>query len=281
METGDPPTGWNLNGAGATVAANADAHGGTQSALVTRGASAYVLYRDSEATSVGVWYALTGWTHNVDATSIQYFLQGGATEVTGAPNSDTSWVQSAVTARATAIAMPVNCIINGAVGKQGMYDDISLKPLTLASLFSSVTDAKTSDALIDVKVAALTSGTQAGLVVRLDSATSPANFVICYFNGAGSVVVDECVAGTYTNIMAAVVKAFTAGDTLRVSAIGTALRIYHVTAAGVATLLGTATTAVATGNRFGLFSTFVSNTFSQVQVFPIGSGAEWEALSSL
>jgi hypothetical protein len=160
-------------------------------------------------------------------------------------------------------------------------DDYSLLPLTLASLFSSVTDAKTSDVMVDVKVAALTTGTQAGLVARLDSASSPANFILCYFNGAGSVVVDECVAGVYTNIMAAVAKAFTADDTLRVSATGTALRIYHVTAAGVAVLLGTATTAVATGSRFGIFSTFVSNTFSQVQVFPIGSGAEWEALSSL
>jgi hypothetical protein len=170
---------------------------------------------------------------------------------------------------------------NSAGANDFTVDNISVKPLTLASLFSSVTDSKTSDVMCDITSVVLAAGTQQGLVIRLDSAASPANFVLAYFNGAGGIVVDECIAGVYANIMAAVAKAWTTGDTIRIDASGAAIRLYHVTAAGVAVLLGTAVTNRTTGTLHGLFSTYVANTFSKFQVFPKGTGAELEALSSL
>ena len=52
-----------------------------------------------------------------------------------------------------------------------------------------------------------------------------------------------------------VAKAFTAGDTLVLDLNGTAYRCYHVTAAGVATLLGSGTCTVTTGTLHGNFNT--------------------------
>jgi hypothetical protein len=161
----------------------------------------------------------------------------------------------------------------------GQVDNFSAKLLTLADLFAS-TDLGVLDTLYDATVKTLAASTQAGLVARLDSAVTPANFLIAYFDGGGMVKLDEVVAGVYTNLLG-VSKAFTTGDTLRLDLSGSAYRLYHITSGGTVTLIGNGTTNVVTGTRYGLFNTWGGNQVEGVVNFPKGSNGEYAALDAL
>jgi len=158
------------------------------------------------------------------------------------------------------------------------FDDVSVKALTLATLFATQAHT-TTNILIDIALSAYTTGTQAGLVLRLDSAASPANFILAY-QDSGNVKIDECVAGVYTNL-GTYASAYASGDSLRVSLDGNAWRLYKITAAGAATLLGSGTTAVTTGTLHGLFSTDASNTLDGWQCWARGNEGQYEGLSAL
>jgi hypothetical protein len=267
-----------------TVTQSADVHGGTKAQAFAAGIVNDKLNYNIMLTN-GIWYMASLWFKRTGGGGnlLPNFYDGAANHFF--PNPSGGYTKYVVTARAggtNGILNPMWSTYNPVGDDAGIVDDVSVLPLTLASLFSSVTDAKTSDALIDVKVAALTTGTQAGVAVRLDSASAPTKGIVAYFDGAGNIKCDEFTAeATWTNLIAAVAKAFTAGDTLRISAIGTAIRLYHITAAMVATLIGTATATANVNTLHGLFSTYNANTFSGFQVFPIGTGNENAALDSL
>ena len=101
------------------------------------------------------------------------------------------------------------------------FDDFSAKALTLSTLFSSVS-VSVADVFASAAVV-VTAGTQAGLVVNLDSTGSPANFVICYHDGT-NVKLEKSVAGTYTTVFSGAVT-YSAGAALRVHKTGTALYV--------------------------------------------------------
>ena len=144
-----------------------------------------------------------------------------------------------------------------------VLDDFSTKPLTLSSLFSSVSTSD-ADVIADANVT-LTAGTQAGLVLNLDDTTTPANFIIVYHDGT-SVKVDEAVAGVYTNKQTTAVT-YSAGATLRAIREGTKLRVYYNNALVGAELTMTANT----NTKHGLFSTYSGNSFDNFTLFARGS----------
>jgi len=145
-----------------------------------------------------------------------------------------------------------------------VLDDFSTKPLTLSSLFSTVSTSD-ADVIADANIT-LTAGTQAGLVLNLDSTSSPANFIIVYHDGT-SVKVDEAVAGVYTNKQTTTVT-YSAGATLRAIREGTKLRVYYNNALVGAELTMTANT----NTKHGLFSTYSGNSFDNFTLWPRGSG---------
>jgi len=164
---------------------------------------------NSGTLTVGAWYVIT-------ATEVDYFYTGSAI---------------GQTFRATAAT--------------ALDANNKVKALTLATLFATHAYT-TTNILADITLAAYTTGPEAGMVLRLDSAASPANFIIAY-QDSGNVKIDECVAGVYTNL-GTYASAYASGDSLRVSLDGNAWRLYKITSAGVATLLGSGTTAVTTGS---------------------------------
>ena len=155
-------------------------------------------------------------------------------------------------------------------------DNVSVYKLSTSSLFSSLI-VSTVNILIDCEVSVRNAGTQCGLVARLDSDATPANFIIAYFYGDGTVKVDECVAGVYTQLLSAV-QAFTASDHLVLDLNGTAWRLYHRTAAGVTTLLGNGATNVVTGNLAGGFSTYAANRINSFVVWAKGVENQYSIL---
>ncbi|KKS80326.1 MAG: hypothetical protein UV55_C0042G0001, partial [Candidatus Gottesmanbacteria bacterium GW2011_GWC1_43_10] len=163
-------------------------------------------------------------------------------------------------------------------GEIAYWDNLTLKPLTLSSLFSSVsTSDKDVVASADVT---MTAGTQAGVVTNLDSASSPANFLIAYHDGT-RVKLDKNVAGTYTNLISAIAT-YSAGATLRVityhsDASTLKVRVYYNNA-----LVGTEQTVTDAGiisnTLHGLFSTYSGNTFDNFTLFARGSDGEYAGI---
>lgn len=138
-----------------------------------------------------------------------------------------------------------------------LWDNATAKPIITASLFSTRAYAS-ADCDLSVGVAR-TAGTQAGLVARLDSATSPANFIIAYLDGAGNVKVDKCVAGTYTNIISGAV---TYGSTkiLRLVCSGNSVSAYY-DGTQVGSTVTVSDAGIVSNVLHGKFSTYASNTF--------------------
>jgi hypothetical protein len=140
----------------------------------------------------------------------------------------------------------------------GAIDNLSLKPLLLSSLLSTLPCAS-ADCDLSAAVTR-TAGTQAGLVARLDSAASPANFIIAYLDGAGNVKVDKCVAGTYTNVIGGAVT-YAAGRVLRLVCSGNDVSCYY-NGAQVGATQTVADAGIVSNVRHGKFSTYAANTFA-------------------
>ena len=73
------------------------------------------------------------------------------------------------------------------------YDNLSAKSISLSTAVATVAGTSSTQTAA-AKIATLTTGTQAGVVSLLDSASNPQNFLIAYHNGT-SVLLDKCVAG--------------------------------------------------------------------------------------
>jgi hypothetical protein len=194
--------------------------------------------------------------------------------VTLSTNISTTYTQYVVTGRATGTGF---LLTRGAgSGSSSIYfDDVSFKQLTLSTLFRTANFA-TADVFVSVAVT-LTAGTQAGLVLNLDSTSSPANFVSCYHNGS-QVVLDKCVGGTYTNLFSSTVT-YVAGARLELRKDGTAYRVYYNTVF-VGTQQTVSDAGITSNTLHGTFSTYELNEFDNLVIYPTGNSGEYSVLDS-
>lgn len=220
--------------------------------------------------TIGNWY---GYSFDVlnKVTGDVFFQEGANTTIRGTTGNATY-----VGSYRSIVGGQVNFKASAALG-QFDIDNASVRLFTLSSLFSSLT-LSTVNVMAECVIKTLVAGTQAGCVARLNSTTTPTSGIIAYWDGAGNVKVDEFTTATaWTNLLN-VVKAYATGDKLVLWLNGSAWRLYHVTAAGVATLLGSGTTAVTTGNLFGNFSTYSGNAIESCNVYPVGAEGQWNGL---
>ena len=156
------------------------------------------------------------------------------------------------------VSADTSIYMSGGGAFSGSIDNVSVIPLTLSSLLSTRTYAS-ADCDLSAAVTR-TAGTQAGLVARLDSSTSPANFIIAYLDGASNVKADKCVAGTYTNVISGAV---TYGSTkrLRLVCSGTSVSAYY-DGTQVGSTVTVSDAGIVSNTRHGLFSTYASNAFA-------------------
>jgi len=157
-------------------------------------------------------------------------------------------------------------------------DNFSARPLTLSELFASVNPALTADvhARIAVTLDGALLGKQAGLVVNLDSAATPANFILAYLDGRGNAVLDECVAGVYTNKISAAVT-YSAGALLYVIRSGTSCWLFY----NNAQVGSVQTMTVNTNKLFGMFKTSPLCSLDVFEIWPYGTGGEYAALGAM
>jgi hypothetical protein len=165
--------------------------------------------------------------------------------------------------------------VSGASSSSSLYvDDVSIKALTLSSLFASLQTSK-SDILIEVVIPSMIYGTQAGLVLNIDDANNPQNFVIAY-QDRSNVRLEKCVGGVYTTLINTA-AALTSTGRLIVSKDGTQYRVYYNDV-----LIGSEQTisdiGIVNNTLHGMFSTYSANTFDDFVIWPRGTSGEYNEL---
>jgi hypothetical protein len=142
-------------------------------------------------------------------------------------------------------------------------DDITFKPITHATLFATVPTSTADNYSAQAEVT-LTAGTQAGIVVNLDSAATPANYIIAYHDGA-NVRMDKVVANVTTNLINTAAT-YSAGAQLKITRVGNTYKlIYNGTQRGTDQSISDA--GIVSNTIHGLFSTYSANTFDNFYMF--------------
>jgi hypothetical protein len=257
FETGDPPTGWTLESATASQVADPRTGSAGIKALSLANNGGIALAYRSIANAANQWLMLNWWGKRVSVDAKIILYSSGFSAIQFSTTASATWANLLMAARATT----TNCYVaaqnvNGTGTNEARYDDFSAAPLTLSSLISTLPCASAN---CDLSAAIWrTAGTQAGLCARLDSATSPANFIIAYESGAGRVRVDKCVAGVYTNVIDGAVT-YSAGATLRLVCSGNDVSCYY-NGTQVGTTQTVSDAGIVSNVRHGKFSTYASNT---------------------
>jgi|694.fasta_scaffold11782_13 hypothetical protein len=211
--------------------------------------------------SAFVWYHLEGWLYAASLAITVARNNGAVADFTQTITPISTWTPIRMGVRAISSgsnAIRIQASTAGAANEH-FADDFSVKAISLPSLFATIAGASSTQTAA-AKIAALTTSTQAGVVSLLDSASSPANFLIAYHDGS-TVKLDKCVAGTYTNLVSVTV-AFSANAQIEIRRpSGNTFQLWYS-----GTQRGTDQTVADAGiisnTRYGLFSTH-TNEFSE------------------
>jgi hypothetical protein len=261
METGNPPSNWTSIGS-CVLAQVSD---GGSNVLSIAPISNYTGAQNvTAAAAVGAWYLSVAVVRVVSGGGQVYLnVSNGGNSVNSDIISAATYTTIAVAMRAAAATDVRQKIISTLAGNVCYADNDSVKAMSLATLFNSLNARISGINLIAPVISTLATATQAGIVICLDSATSPQNFVLAYCDGLGNVKIEKCVAGTYTPLSTV---ATTYGATKYFSAkkSGSSISIYYGTT-DFGTLIATVTVpdaSIVNNVRHGLFSTYSGNQFA-------------------
>lgn len=256
-----------LGGGGADVFANWTETGTVtdETVNVNSGAHAASFVTTSSTVSqtvltIGKWYRATAYVRSLASNSFSYINIGGT--INGLSTTST-WQQFARTNRA------INTTFAYSSHPSTTYyvDDVSVKEITLADLFRSVTFA-TADVMVSAEIHAYSTGTQAGLAINIDSTSNPQNLVLVIMSGT-NIIVSKCVSGIWTTL-ATTAFTYVAGKKLVVHKLGTKYRVYYNDV-----LIGAEQTisdaGIISNTNHGTFSTDIANEFDNFLVYAVTS----------
>lgn len=212
----------------------------------------------------GTWYTVV-YTLSAFAAGTVQAVVGGISYPTHAANATYT-----ETGRAGSTAF----LMRGA-GFTGSLDNVSAKAMTFTELIASV-QVSIADVIADVSVTlqAALCGLQAGLIVNLDSTSNPQNYILCYLDGRGNCVLEECVAGT-TTVKFTTAITYTAGFALRVVRDGTSCKVYY----GGAAVSSAQTMTANTNTIHGMFSTSALNSLDGFTIWNRGNDGSYSTLN--
>jgi hypothetical protein len=253
-------------------------HGGTYSRHVVVDAQYEGCYQNVNV-EVDTWHQVQAWVYGNDRDiQVGYFANEGSW--LGKQTVPAAWTEFVATFRVPNTASSdfvISRSANAVTDADFYTDDFSLKPLTLSELLASVDDAATADVVVSVELT-ISQFTQAGVVLNLDDASDPANFVIgTYDRQANLVKLEKCVAGVYTQVIGSG-KTYVEGAALVVVKEGTSYYLYYnnVKVGSTSTI---SDAGIVDNTKHGLFSTYSGNRLDNFTLFPRGSGGEFGRLN--
>jgi len=282
METGNPPNAWGT-AYNPTLSVEADRSGtGSQSlgAAIAEESERLQVFQ-TFTTETGKYYKISSYTKAqlVNNTLSRMYRSDVFSAIQDAlTNKTETWGANVTTGRATSVASGILFSAHTEPGQGKMFlDDVSVKELKLSELFNTI-QSSTPDVISTVTFSIPPNGTQEGIVLNLDSVSTPLNFIVAYI-AYDKIYLDKCVNGTWTNLINAGFT-FVEGAELRVIKDGTTYRVYYNNA-----LIGTSQTiadaSIINNTRHGLFSTDASNTLDNFTLYARGTGGEYTVLDGL
>ncbi|KKU42546.1 MAG: hypothetical protein UX59_C0043G0001, partial [Microgenomates group bacterium GW2011_GWA1_46_7] len=275
-------TSWSesISGSSTVNQETSDLHGGSSAARLDVDSSNNSVLLDQNSTATtGVWYTISGWMKSSVNGKTAVFDPDTMKSWT----LTTSYAEKISTYRATTTSVRLYFGRSTSTSSSLFLDDVTLKPMTLSELFSTVsTSDKDVISSVDVTMDANT-GTQAGLVTNLNSSSSPTAGLVAYYDYRRSRVrLDKFTsATTWTNLIDTSTT-YSAGATLRVityhsDASTLKVRVYYNNA-----LVGSEQTVTDAGiidnTLHGLFSTYSGNSLDNFTLFARGTGGEYDSV---
>ena len=264
--TGDDPDGW-------TVVGTEDA-----GSYVTESSGKARIVSDGDL--IGLTQSALTANHWYKTTLSITAVAAGAVALNPSALMVVSFRSSTGTQILTTVATAASFIINRSGGVTDVtVDDASAKELTFNELVS-LSDISTADVMAGVSLVN-GSGYLCGLALNWDSASSPANGVICALvlaDGVSSrVALLKCVAGVWSLVSLTIVT-YSAGARLVVQKSGTEYRVYYNDALVTAQTISDA--GIVNNTLHGLFSTDASNVLNDLTIYATGTGGEYSQLDS-
>ncbi len=145
-------------------------------------------------------------------------------------------------------------------------DNVTLQAISLPSCLGAVLNTQNSGlwecnpTLVGGNVFS-----QAGMMLCLDDETNPQNFLLAYHDGTNAALI-QCVAGTYSNVIAPTAATYSAGARLIVTRSGNTCTLYYNN-----TRIGNPAdcNAAITGTKHSLFNTYSGNSFTAFVHWPL------------
>lgn len=251
---------------------------------IATGGSGAAAARQQPTLVLGTWYLLSVMAYSpssnvgVNMAQVTPVQPSISFKVT---SGEDSWQSIILSGRATSTAGDLRLRnISSTATDVVHFDAPSMKPLTLTSLLR-ILSVSTPDVLISVQIVALTTGTQAGLAICVDSQSNPLNFFLIYLDGS-TIKIDKCVSGTYSNL-ATTATSFVSNAVLAVSTRteGTTLklRVYYNNVL-IGSELSITDATVIVNAKHGLFSTYSANTFDNFVCYATGTEGQYSVLNS-
>jgi hypothetical protein len=220
--TGDNPNSWTVSGESAPTREVTERSSAQTHASAPAGTGAVNLYTSSGyiycyqlLCTTGLWYQYS-FPITAYASGLAFVLANGATR-----NLFSSTASGAYRSTVTSNAMGV---LGDTSGCDMTLDNVSLRQIVLPSMFATV-ETWAADVEVEVRVTA-SAWCSAGLVLNLDSTTSPANFVTCYLDANRKLNLVKCVAGVYTELISTAIT-YVAGAILKVIKTGASYSAYY------------------------------------------------------
>ena len=249
-----------LSGTSTVNRESSGVHGGTYASRHDIDAGGGNAKIEQALTAAAGWFHTVYWAKRSTAGSVRLVL--GATNGT-IRNAMATWTEYIETLRAG--ANPTVALQRAAGTSISLYfDDVSIKAIILASMFSvrPFTTHMTTKAK-----ATVVSGTRAGVVANLDSTSNPQNFVIVSHDGVQTARMSKCVAGTYTEWSATVAYVAGAYVEVRRPAGGDIWQMFYNGNQVIADQT-ISDAAIKAATLHGMFNTYAGNTLSGFTCVP-------------
>jgi hypothetical protein len=241
-------TGWSLLGTATASQNKTLVHSGFFSQGI-QGAAANDGLSQAVTTTAGIWYQFTAWTYTTSGTAQWVAFTNGTSNVLDATTTSSSnnWNQFLAAGRSVGTSSTIYIRQSGSSPLlTAAIDDCFIQPIALnTTLFSFSTWSGSSTPSLSAAVTALPLDannafpmTQAGLAIKLDSYTAPANGIFAYVGPNGNaayVYLDKLVAGTWTNVASAAVT-YSAGAVLKIGESSASSNSYTVSYNGSAVI---------------------------------------------
>lgn len=265
-----------------TVAESADVHGGSKAQEFTGAAlNNALVYAGGITPALGTIMEVSGWCKRTAGSSGTCNIGIRESGVANARIAITSaaYAQIRTQLRFTGVGTAnLDLIELGAAGFDTVImDDVSLKYLTLSSCIASL-QTSTANVLASVDIVYDPNlRTYSGLIVCLDSASNPQNYIRVMIERASNTIkVDKCVGGTFTAV-ASTAFTYSSGAKLVVVKDSTSVTVYYNNAI-IGSISTVSDVGIISNVLHGLFSTDVSNTFDNYAVRARGNGSEYAGL---